>query len=154
MIELKRQEIAGLAAKLPRTSRDQKLADDLTREMKLLGETLPMTLLLQTRKGGTPTFQEKQVLQRLKTHEVNLQKFLAAVDAQGTSANLAIDARSKAIRLSPKSDAMEIQMRQQAQATNKADEQKKQSQDHTKALKEAVRKMLDQIAEINRATNL
>lgn len=49
---------------------------------------------------------------------------------------------------------LEIQVRQLEAAVNKADEQKKGSQEHNKAMKDSIRKMLDQIAEINRAANL
>jgi hypothetical protein len=37
---------------------------------------------------------------------------------------------------------------------DKTDEQKKNSQDHNKAIKDAIRKMIEQIAEVNRATHL
>ena len=47
---------------------------------------------------------------------------------------------------------LEIQVRQLEAAVDKTDPPKKGSQDHKQAMKDSIRKMLDQIAEINRAT--
>ncbi|MGA7990784.1 MAG: hypothetical protein WCC53_05075 [Thermoanaerobaculia bacterium] len=62
---------------------------------------------------------------------------------------------SLARQLKTHANALEIQLRQLQAAADKADDNIKkgsQDRDHNKAIKDAIRKMLDQIAEINRAT--
>jgi transketolase len=53
-----------------------------------------------------------------------------------------------------RANELEIQLNQLQAAANKVDDSKKSAQDHNKAMKDSIRKLLDQWAEINRATNL
>ncbi len=62
------------------------------------------------------------------------------------------EALKKLVRL--RASDLEIQVRQLEAAANKADEDKKNAQVHNRAVKDSIRKILDQIAEINRATKL
>jgi hypothetical protein len=63
------------------------------------------------------------------------------------------DAGSEAQELKQRANDMEIQANARQTEADKADEAKKNSADHNKTIKDAVRKMLEQIAELNRATN-
>ncbi len=56
-----------------------------------------------------------------------------------------------------RANELEIQLQKLQAAADKSDENKKGSQgsqDHNKAMKDSIRKMLEQVAEIKRATNL
>ncbi len=57
-------------------------------------------------------------------------------------------------QLRARANELETQLRQLQAATDQADANKKSAQDHNKTVKDSIRKMLDQIAEINRATNI
>lgn len=58
------------------------------------------------------------------------------------------------MRLRARANELETQLRQLQAAADQADTNRKSAQDHNKTIKDSIRKMLDQVAEINRATSL
>ena len=87
---------------------------------------------------------------------VQLQQGRVQTDADWNEQLQACKRQNEALKKQMKSRAndLEIQLHQLQAAADNADENKKNAQDHNKAIKDSIRKMLDQIAEINRATNL
>jgi hypothetical protein len=87
---------------------------------------------------------------------VQLQQGRIQTDADWNEQVQACRRQNEALKKQLKSRAneLEIQLRQVQAVAEKADESKKNAQEHNKAIKDAIRKMLDQVAEMNRATNL
>lgn len=90
---------------------------------------------------------------------VQLQQGRVQTDADWNEQVQACRRQNEALTKQMKSRAneLEIQLQKLQAAADKSDENKKGSQgsqDHNKAMKDSIRKMLEQVAEIKRATNL
>jgi hypothetical protein len=112
---------------------------------------IPLVLAAQT---PTPT---KSTFDPSKTSVgVHLQQGRVQTDADWNEKVEACRRQNEALKKQMKlrSDDLEIKLRQLEAAVNKADAEKKSSSDHTRATKDAIRKLLDQVAEMNRASRL
>lgn len=87
---------------------------------------------------------------------VHMQQGRVQTDADWNDKLQACKRQNEALKkqLKARANDLEIQLRKLEAAADAGGENKKGSQDHKKAMKDAIRKMLDQIAEINRASQL
>ena len=87
---------------------------------------------------------------------VQLQQGRVQTDADWNEQVQACRRQNEALKkqMTSRAKELEIQLQMLQTAADKSDENKKNSQDHKKAMKDSIQKMLDQIAQINRATKL
>lgn len=148
-VNLQRQQIATLTPKLGTCAAARQLAVELNREAESLVQTLNGASRPALKSAGKPVLEEIPFSAKLKNHEEHLRR----LEIQIGSLPPCIQTKGEEVsrfKVAPRSNDMEVG----ASQAEKADEHKKSSEDHNKAVKDAIRKMLEQIAEINRATNL
>lgn len=91
-----------------------------------------------------------------KFSAVQMQQGRVQTDADWNEQLQACRRQNEALKKQMKARAneLEILLRQLQAASDTSGETRKSGQDHTAATKDAIRKMLDQVAEINRASGL
>lgn len=90
-----------------------------------------------------------------KFSAVQMQQGRVQTDADWNEQLQTCRRQNEALKKQMKSRANELEklLRQLQAASQSADETRKSGQDHTAATRDAIRKMLDQVAEINRASS-
>jgi hypothetical protein len=146
-----REQIAALTPNLGTCAIARMLADEINREAASLVQTLNSASRLPLKTTGKRNPEELRSITKLKDHEEHLR----GLEIRLTSLEPCPQTEAeKSSRLKAAKNQREMATGASQAQADKADEHKKNAQDHNKTLKDAVRKMLEQIAEINRATNL
>lgn len=112
---------------------------------------LPLALAAQS---PTPTKAPAGAVDPSKSYAgVKTQQGRVMTDADWNDQLQACKRQNEALKklLKARANDLEIQLRKLEAAADASGEQKQGSQDHKRAMKDAIRKMLDQVAEINRA---